>query len=375
MAARKSYSEAPGAEEQEHHFDSIKDLDADQRKHVYEKFGLLERGYTIGVVGYSLNIFVLARFPEYFWILHLIKAFIYLPWRWVRFRARNMEWLMMDFCYFNTYLTIIACILAFVRITTGYESALHKYNYELIRGGFAFANGALVLSIAMFGNKLVFHEVDNTASVYIHISPALLFWTLRWGGGWGPSRVENVFPTMFEVCHDMVAGDEAVSSIYHMLWDTSSCQGIVSEFLTYPAICWIVVWGVPYYLIVFCIMKGWLERNEKATLFTYTIEDPTGNGRFVVKLPEALQPLGYMVQHFVWTIVTGFLSIAMWNSFILHSLFLAAIMTLAIHNGSTFMFRVVAARQVQGLVADEAKTSSPKPKQSPGYTQLNKDDP
>merc|ERR1740138_1683789 len=107
----------------------------------------------------------------------------------------------------------------------------------------------------------------------------------------------------------MRSGDEAVANIVNMLWSKGSCEGTASDFLVYPAICWMIGWGVPYYILVFCVMSGWLKRNNKETLFTYTIDDPTGNGRFIVKLPESLQPLGYMLQHFVYSVATGFLSI------------------------------------------------------------------
>lgn len=352
----KVFSEAPMDVEAVQVFASVKDLPKEQRNQLYEKLGIMEKGYTLGVLSYSINMILLLRFPEYFWCWHVIKAFIFLPWRWFRFHKRNMEWLMVDFCYLNTYLTVIACAAAFIRITTGFETPLHKYNYELIRGGFAFANGALVLSVPMFGNKLVFHEIDNTASLYIHLSPALLFWTLRWGGGFGTSRIEEAWPNMFDVCHDMKA-DAAFASTSQMFWNSGECEGTVSQFISYPAVCWILGWGIPYYVLVFCIMRGWLERNNKATLFTYTIEDPSGNGRFIVKLPESLQPLGYMMQHFLYTVATGLLSIALWNSFVLHTAFLLGIIVLGIHNGSTFMFRVVAAREVQGVVTEVAESS------------------
>lgn len=172
----------------------------------------------------------------------------------------------------------------------------------------------------------------------------------------------------------MRSGDAAFSSISQLFWDTGPCQGTVSEFLTYPAICWIVVWGVPYYVLMFCILRGWLERNNKATLFTYTIDDPEGNGRFIVKLPEMLRPLGYMLQHFVWSITTGFLSIAMWNSFALHTLFLVVVFAFGIHRGSTFMFRVVAAKHVQNVVTEVAANSPKKGRGGAYVTVLPKED-
>mmetsp|Transcript_86106 Transcript_86106/g.191809 ORF Transcript_86106/g.191809 Transcript_86106/m.191809 type:complete len:399 (-) Transcript_86106:90-1286(-) len=369
LQRQRSYCETPGVAEDTKVFASLKDLEKDQRRQLYERFGLWEKGYTLGVLSYTTNIVLLMRFPEYYWCWHLIKAFIFLPWRWIRFRKRNMEWLMVDFCYFNTYLTVFGCLAALIRITTGFATPLHRFNYELIRGGFAFANGALVLSVPMFGNKLVFHEIDNTTSLYIHLSPALLMWTLRWGGGYGTSRIEEAWPNMFDVCHDMRSGDEAVANIVNMLWSKGSCEGTASDFLVYPAICWMIGWGVPYYILVFCVMSGWLKRNNKETLFTYTIDDPTGNGRFIVKLPESLQPLGYMLQHFVYSVATGFLSIVLWNSFALHTLFLAGIALLGVHNGSTFMFRVVAAKEVQSIVKEVA--SSSQGASSGGYALVN----
>jgi hypothetical protein len=287
----------------------------------------------------------------------MVKAFVYLPWRFIRFQKKNWEWLMADFCYFNTYLSVIGCLAAFIRITTGYESFMHRYNFELLRGGFAFANGALALAVPLFGNKIVFHDVDNLASVFIHTSPALLFWALLWGGGHGTSLIEETWPTMFEVCPNMQEGDAAFSSLRNMLWYTGSCEGTVLQFVVYPAVCWLIVWGIPYYVVVLCLLKDYLVRNNKESLYTFTVQDKEGTGKLVTKLPEYLWPVGYMLQHFLFTFTTGFLSIIMWNSFIIHTLFLFAIILQALHNGSTFMFRVVAARHVQEKVSSVAGNS------------------
>eukprot|EP01050_Picozoa_sp_SAG11_P040631 SAG11_NODE_17773_length_509_cov_1.080488_1_plen_86_part_01 len=40
----------------------------------------------------------------------------------------------------------------------------------------------------------VLHDIDQMTSTFIHLSPALLFWCLRWGGGFGPGRIETAWP-------------------------------------------------------------------------------------------------------------------------------------------------------------------------------------
>jgi len=278
---------------------------------------------------------------------------------------------MTDFCYCVTYYSVIGCLLALARSTLGFPSPLYRFNFEAIRAGFAFANGALVLSVPLFGNKIVFHDVDNTTSVYIHLSPALMFWTLRWGGGFGTSLIEQTWPGMFDVCPDMQEGDAAVSSILGALWYHGPCGGTPFQFVVVPALCWVVGWGIPYYLLNFCCLRGYLDRNKKENLFTSTVKDAKGVGRFVTRLPARLQPLGFMTQHFLFAVIAGFASIVLWSSFVLHTALLLGIFLFAVHNGSTFMFRVVAARHVQGVVSGVA--AQPLEQLQPPSSQVEQD--
>lgn len=333
-------------------------LDRDQREMLYSKLGLFERSYTIGLLNMGATLGVLMRWPEHFWILYMAKAIIFLPWRLVRFRRRNLEWYMMDFCYFVTYYCIIMVFIALMRTNGVFTTQLHEYNRLLLRVGFAFTNGAMVWAIPLYGNKLVFHDIDNTTSVFIHLSPALFLWCLRWGGGLGTSRTEEAWPGMFHVCDDMKEADIATSNVWQALWYTGPCAAQFTEFVVWPPVLWICLWGLPYYLIMFCCLKGYLAANDKEFLYSWTVKQKTGQGALLAKLPEALRPLGFMLMHFAFTSVFGFASMVSWNSYVIHTLMLVVIFFFAIHNGSTFMFRVVAARHVQGLV----RTASTTPK-------------
>lgn len=326
-------------------------LTAEQKKRLGSELGLMEKAYTMGVCSFALQNFVLFRYPQHFWIVHCVKAFIYLPWRFVRFKRNNWEWYMLEFCYFNAYYTVMCCFLAFIRVQFGIQNPLHPYNHELLRCGYTFANGALLWAIAIWGNKIVFHDVDNLTASYIHLSPALFFWALRWGGGFGTSLIEDSWPGMFVVCENLKDADKAMDSFTHMLWYPGECAGTVTEFVVYPAFVYLVSWAIPYSIVVFGIFFNYLKRNGKYNVYFETLDGTGVVADTIKRLPESLWPLGHMMVHFIWTTVSGLLAALMWNSFILNTAIVASLLFSMIHAGSTYTFRVVAAKQVGTLVA------------------------
>jgi len=54
-------------------------------------------------------------------------------------------------------------------------------------------NGPLSWSVLMLGNALIFHDIENTASCFIHFSPSVLSWTMRWY----PHRYNEQWPGVF----------------------------------------------------------------------------------------------------------------------------------------------------------------------------------
>jgi hypothetical protein len=45
---------------------------------------------------------------------------------------------------------------------------------------FVFANGPLLVAIVAWRNSMVFHSLDKTTSLFIHVFPALLTYCTRW---------------------------------------------------------------------------------------------------------------------------------------------------------------------------------------------------
>ena len=56
-----------------------------------------------------------------------------------------------------------------------------------------FANGPLAFATVFLNNAIVLHDIENLASCYIHLSPALLTWTMRWFS----AKYEEHWPGVF----------------------------------------------------------------------------------------------------------------------------------------------------------------------------------
>ena len=55
------------------------------------------------------------------------------------------------------------------------------------------ANGPLAWATVALNNSLVFHDLDNVASVFIHFTPGVLSYSLRWSA----VKVEELYPGVF----------------------------------------------------------------------------------------------------------------------------------------------------------------------------------
>mmetsp|Transcript_81985 Transcript_81985/g.135507 ORF Transcript_81985/g.135507 Transcript_81985/m.135507 type:complete len:130 (+) Transcript_81985:1-390(+) len=116
-----------------------------------------------------------------------------------------------------------------------------------------------------------------------------------------------------------------------------------------------MVWAIPYYLLVFVIFKGAIKRNKKETLYDYLMSDPSMSA-FVKKFPEPFRPAAYLLQHFIVMVVFGALTMVFWHNFLAHTAFCAILTFMAIRNGSTYTFRVFGMRYAQSLLDAHANS-------------------
>ena len=332
---------------------SVNELDRAQRSRLQQHMRHDELACTAGVANAFVTAILAFRWPMHFWLWHLVKTFVLVPWRYVRFKATKSEIYLLDWCYVVSWL--INGLALFAVLVNGAEYG--SLNRELVRAGFAMASGPLAWSVFVFRNSLVFHDVDNMTSVFIHLSPALLFWCIRWGAGMGPGVV-NAHWHLFDVCDDYAAADACVQSpdgepnFAGWLW-CDACPAQPAEFLVYPALVYVFGWSIPYFVIILWWLGPWIERSGKEILYDYFKKvQPALCEWFEMRLGPIvgvrLAPrLGYMFLHFVSIIGFGATSFFLWHSFLLHTLFMVWLTLVAVHNGSTYSFRNFAFRYAQ----------------------------
>ena len=110
---------------------------------------------------------ILGAFPHLYHLWYTPKAVTLVGLRWWDFRAQKKHYLLFDFCYFANLV-----LLLFV---------WHRpQDPQLFQSVFMLANGPLAWATVAFNHSLIFHSYPHITSLFIHISPLLLTYGLRW---------------------------------------------------------------------------------------------------------------------------------------------------------------------------------------------------
>jgi len=159
--------------------------------------GFSRVSFFLGVVNVVVTSLVLVGAPAYFWLLYGIKCFVLIPsWLVVVTRIYNGVLFILDYCWvmsvcsgFYMLLTLLGAIPAGLR-----TSAFLAF--------FAASTGPLGWACLLLHNGVIFHSVEKTTSLFIHITPLLTCWTIRtypeqlaatWPGAFPePSELSNV---------------------------------------------------------------------------------------------------------------------------------------------------------------------------------------
>jgi hypothetical protein len=196
--------------------------------------------------------------------------------------------------------------------------------------------------VAIYKNRVVFHQVDHMTSTFVHLCPAVLTWALRWGAGMGPGVVNAAWPDMFRVCgqdadlEDYAANDACVLKG----WCSKGCEANGAELLGWPLVVYLAGWAVPYFLIVLVACADAIKKHGKETLYSFSLVDPGPMKQLLMAVPEEptlLRPAAYMLTHFFFMALSGFLSLLWWNSFWCHTAFLGMLALLSIKNGGNWV--------------------------------------
>jgi hypothetical protein len=272
-------------------------------------------GFTFGVLNIVACQYFLLNIPEYFSIWYCGIVPIILISRFYHFKSLNWHYFLIDFCYF-------------VNICTLLNLSLLKDSRIFSKVCFIHATGTLPLAIPIWRNSLVFHDYDKIVSVYIHILPCMLYYTIRWH-------------------NTLKASDHSLDGLY--------VQDYVLAILLY------LFWQIIYILKTEILDKEKFNANPDLLTSLRWMSKDTKNplARSVLKLlrmirlfekheeydSTSMKTKGvFVMSQFAITLVSLLPSYIIYKSSTLHLLYIAGIFTVSVFNGASFYIEVFSVR-------------------------------
>lgn len=123
--------------------------------------------FFLGVVGCALIEATLLLYPRAFPYCYAVCIVPLLVLRAYIYSSLGWQYFLIDFCYWSN----AACLA---------QLFLFPASERLFLVNFLHTTGPLAMAIPTWRNSLVFHSLDKVTSVFIHMLPPLLAFSMRW---------------------------------------------------------------------------------------------------------------------------------------------------------------------------------------------------
>ncbi|XP_019858408.1 PREDICTED: uncharacterized membrane protein C776.05-like isoform X1 [Amphimedon queenslandica] len=282
-------------------FHEMKDSTADTIIYTVFAFQALVTGFLAGMI------------TEHYYIVHSIKVLVLLPLRWYVFKQIGKHYFMLELC------TWIHILIMFY-IWSPWKPP------GMFPSLFFFAHGPLIWSVYYWRNAFVPHSSEKMCTLFIHIAPAMVTWSIRW---------YSTPDQGFALCANPT--EPGVNGCNNIGWD---------ELLLYPFILY-GIWLLCYVLIVFYWKAKVIEKNTFSTAATAVLsKDKRAKGLgMIYTLTHLFGPKYQTQMYFVTYTIMGFLFCALaylcFISFAFNCVFFFTFVLVACYNGATFYIKVV----------------------------------
>jgi len=270
--------------------------------------------FTLGILNISFTVFILGAFPQHFYWVYTIKFPILIGLRYYFYHQAKWHYFLLDFCYFANILFLLY---------------LHVWPNScfLFKTSFAFTSGSLSWAIALWKNSMVFHSLDKITSLFIHLTPSLVVWTIKW------------YPTEFNPCS---SERDATMSF--------------ADSLFYPLLMY-SFWQFLYYLKVEVLDRHKFKNDPDYMTSYLWLTSEKQNRSLIYKLSNMYgrkyQMWWFGIWQFIFTILTFLPVKFFYQSFWAHTIFLIAMCTVSSWNGASFYIEVFSVRYQQSLIECE----------------------
>lgn len=273
--------------------------------------------FTMGVLNITTCQYFLLNVPEYFPIWYSVIVPLLMLSRLYHFRSLNWQYFMFDFCYFVLFCTLLNLFLLRTEV--------------FFKICFIFATGALPVAIPIWRNSLIFHDYDKIVSVYVHMLPCLLYYTLRWNTDY------NGVQCVTNSCSPLRAVDYLGAVLVYLLWQ--ALYILKTE-----------VWDKdkldtnPHILT----SLRWMAKDTKNPMARSVLRMMRRIGIF--RADEDYDShtmktkLVFVASQLTITVLSFLPSVAVYQSQSLHLAYIILIFTIAVFNGASFYIEVFSVR-------------------------------
>lgn len=220
--------------------------------------------------------------------LHIVKFIILMPLRFRTFKKMKWHYFMVEFCYYA------GLLLNLFIIQERFMDGIYNYYFITI---YAFSSGPLLFAIFLNRDKLFIHSQSHLTSTYIHMTPALMVWGLRWHNN--GEDFKEIYPIDFtfnHVCEDY----------FNMMK------------LTLPVY---AIWAILYYLYMFVFAWDRIYEKDNQTMYRQFAENENlPIKKYTDKInSQYVKGLLYLFTHFISFSITSFIAMTMFNNYYINT--------------------------------------------------------
>jgi len=277
--------------------------------------------FVLGVCDVIVTTILVCNWPNLYCFYHTTRFVVLIYFRIFEFIGRHWGTCLFEVCYFINVLLI------------KYITGRGHWNEETLKPIFLLCNGPVMWGAIIFQNSLVFHSATKYTSAVLHFSPPLTCWVLRWKVSMPPATQ----PLLGDSWGNFFDG-----------FGNSVCLFCAHQ------IFWWVLMGI--------VLKPRLKKDKEASnCFIALTESKSGLFYDIVStFGERWEELLFIVLYSFGATVSMLPALLFWNSIILHTVVLSAVLILLIWNAGDFYI------QRQELTVDLAREVYSKKKEFGG---------